>query len=1026
MTTTLNRANLLFREKRYLDAIELYKRIADEQPSLKKIIEFNIKAASQKLKIPVFTDSKSKILNQFDSMATEVNMGRAKVICLPKSRKPVVSVIIPIYGQIEYTLQCLQSIANNTSKIDIEILIVDDCSPDESATILKMVSGLRVIKNTKNQGFIRSCNLGAQNAQGEYLLFLNNDTEVTLDWLDELHRTFLEFPGTGLAGSKLVYPDGRLQEAGGIIWQDGSAWNFGRMQDAKLPVYNYAREVDYCSGASIMVPKNLFNELGGFDEHYLPAYCEDSDLALKIRQKGYRVIYQPLSSVIHYEGITSGTDLNSGVKSYQVDNTKKLYERWKERLNKHQPNGQNVDEAKDRRANKRVLVLDHCTPTPDQDSGSIDAYNQMILFREMDFQVTFIPEDNFLYMPKYTTALQRIGVEVLYAPYVTSVEQHVREHGLRYDLVFIARPVAFERQIDLIRKYCKKAKVIFHTVDLHFLRMEREAELINSDDHRKKANKFKEKELSLIQQADVTTVLSEEELRILSGLLPKGKLKLLPYSRSIPGTTKKFEERKDIIFVGGFQHTPNVDAVKYFVSEVMPLIRNKRLGIKFHVVGSNPPQEIKELASSDIVIHGYVESLSPLLDQMKLSVAPLRYGAGIKGKIGTSMAAGLPVIATPLAAEGMNLSDNHNVYIAKNSEEYLEKIEILYFNKQKWSGLSTESIKFASEAWGPNAGINILKNVLNEVQIEIKKQNYQLKLYSESVEMNEVKLLEPLEIFRSKTDYDIFLGSKKYQLMMNQINEENNKIDNKEFIIDGYCDPCEKDVPFIVDMKWGGREVDNKWIPNWRERLECPYCGMNNRQRLITTLIKQELVGKINQKIYLMEQVTPIFQWVKNNFSSHQVIGSEYLGYEYKSGEVINELRHENIENLSFHDSSIDLIVSNDVFEHVPNPLVAFKECVRVLSIGGVMLSTVPFHRDIYNSITRALLIDNDLNMLLPEIYHGNPISSEGSLVFTDFGWELIDNLIEVGFKNAGVSIFYSKDYAHLGDGLLLVVANKN
>jgi GT2 family glycosyltransferase len=1021
MTTTLNQANFLFRKERYLDAIELYKRVADEQPSLTKIIEFNIKAASQKLKSPVFADSKSKTWNQIESFVSEVYLDKAKNICLPRSQKPVVSVIIPIYGQIEFTLKCLQSIANNTSKINIEILIIDDCSPDESATVLKKVSGLRLIKNTTNQGFIRSCNLGAQNALGEYLLFLNNDTEVTPDWLEELHRTFLEFPGTGLAGSKLIYPDGRLQEAGGIIWQDGSAWNFGRMQDAKLPVYNYAREVDYCSGASIMVPKNLFDELGGFDEHYLPAYCEDSDLALKIRQKGYRVIYQPLSSVIHYEGITSGTDLNSGVKSYQVDNIKKLYERWKERLNKHQPNGQNVDEAKDRRANKRVLVLDHCTPTPDQDSGSIDAYNQMILFREMDFQVTFIPEDNFLYMPKYTTALQRIGVEALYAPYVTSVEQHVREHGFRYDLVFIARPVAFERQINLIRKYCRRAKVIFHTVDLHFLRMEREADLLNSDDQREKAKKFKEKELSLIEQADVTTVLSEEELRILGGLVPKCKLKLLPYSRSIPGTTKKFEERKDIIFVGGFQHTPNVDAVKYFVSEVMPLIRNKRLGIKFHVVGSNPPQEIKELASSDIVIHGFIESLSPLLDQMKLSVAPLRYGAGIKGKIGTSMAAGLPVIATPLAAEGMNLSDNQNILIAKDSEEYAEKIEKLYFNKQKWSSLSTESIKFASEAWGPNAGLNILKNVLNDVEIKIKQQKFILKLYSESTEMSENKLLEPLGEFSSKIEYDIFTGSKKYQLMMNHINNEIKKINKKEFVIDGYCEPCEKEVPFIVDMKWGGREVDNKWIPNWRERLECPFCRMNNRQRLITTLIKQELSNKFNQKIYLMEQVTPIYDWVKNNFNNHQVIGSEYFGFDYIGGEIINNLRHEDIENLSFKNSELDLIVSNDVLEHVPNPHVALKECYRVLNQNGKLIATIPFHRDQEFSISRSKIQEQILIHILSEEYHGNPISDKGSLVFTDFGWDLIDIMRSLGFINANISIYFSEKYKNLGDGLLIL-----
>jgi GT2 family glycosyltransferase/glycosyltransferase involved in cell wall biosynthesis/SAM-dependent methyltransferase len=739
MATTLNRANLLFRQKRYSDAIELYKRVADEQPSLTKIIEFNIKAASQKLKLPISIESKSRTINKIDSVKTELYLDKAKNIRLPKSRKPVVSVIIPIYGQIDYTLKCLQSIADNTPQTDIEILIVDDCSPDESVNILKMVIGLRLIKNNKNHGFIRSCNHGAQNAQGEYLLFLNNDTEVTPDWLDELHRTFLEFPGTGLAGSKLIYPDGRLQEAGGIIWQDGSAWNFGRLQDSKLPLYNYAREVDYCSGASIMVPKSLFNELGGFDEHYLPAYCEDSDLALKIREKGYRIIYQPLSSVIHYEGITSGTDLNSGVKSYQIENTKKLYERWKERLNKHQQNGQNVDDAKDRRANKRVLVLDHSTPTPDQDSGSIDAYNQMILLREMDFQVTFIPEDNFLYMPKYTTALQRIGVEVLYAPYVTSVEQHVRDHGLRYDLVFIARPGAFERQIDLIRKCCRKAKVIFHTVDLHFLRMQREAELLNSDDLRKKAQKFKQKEISLIAKADVTTVLSEEELKIVKKLVPQNKIELLPYARSVRGTTKTFNERKDIVFIGGYQHTPNVDAVKYFINKIMPEIRKELPSVCFHVVGSNPPVAIRNLASTDVIVHGYIEDLSEFLDFMRISVAPLRYGAGIKGKIGTSMAVGLPVVATSLAIEGMGLEPDKNIIVSDDAVIFAKKIISLYKEKKLWDKFSQESISTAEEKWGPKSSYLILKNIMHSLGLDNCKLRYQIKFYDYIYKHNSIQ-----------------------------------------------------------------------------------------------------------------------------------------------------------------------------------------------------------------------------------------------------------------------------------------------
>ena len=652
---------------------------------------------------------------------------------LPRSAKPLVSVIVPVYGKLEFTLQCLRSIAAQPPKVAFEVIVVDDCSPDDTATVLYSVQGLRLVSNPRNIGFIGSCNHGAREATGEYLCFLNNDTEVHPGWLDELVRTFAIFPHTGLAGSKLIYPDGTLQEAGGILWQDGSAWNFGRGQSPDLPGFNYAREVDYCSGASIMVPTSLFTELGGFDEHYMPAYCEDSDLALKIRSRGYRVIYQPMSVVVHHEGITSGTDTGHGTKAYQVTNGAKLFERWKHRLATHQPNGVNPDNAKDRRMKHRVLVLEHCTPTPDQDAGSVSVFNMLLLLREMDFQVTFIAEDNFLYMPDYTVMLQRAGIEVLYAPYIRSVAQHLQEAGGRYDLVYLFRPVVVERNIDTVRSLCPQAKVLFYTHDIHHIRMEREAKLTANAEKALEAGKMKAREFKAIKAVDATIVVSTAEMDILQPQLPGQHLQILPLLLDIPGTERPWEARHGIVFVGGYQHVPNVDAVQYFVNEVMPLLRQRLPGVRFHAVGSKPPEAITALAAPDVVIEGFVEDLKPLLDSMRLSVAPLRYGAGVKGKVGTALANGLPSVVTPIAAEGMSIVDGEQVLIAETPREIVDAVVRLYGDSTLWAHLSKQGIEFADRAWGPTAAFQTFGGIVASLGFSIPSPPFPLSMYSANV-----------------------------------------------------------------------------------------------------------------------------------------------------------------------------------------------------------------------------------------------------------------------------------------------------
>lgn len=584
--------------------------------------------------------------------------GKPDEIEIPSSDNPLVSVIIPIYGKVDYTLRCLASIALNPPAAAFEVVIVDDCSPDNSLQLLSRVRGLRLIRNHENSGFIISCNSGASEAKGQYLHFLNNDTEVTAGWLDELLRIFEEVPHAGLVGSKLVYPDGYLQEAGGIIWQDGSAWNWGHRQDPAHYAYNYVRDTDYISGASIMVPTDLFKRLGMFNTLYTPAYYEDTDLAMAVRQAGMRVVYQPYSRVLHFEGVSSGTDVTQGTKRFQEINRVKFMDRWANELSDLTPNAFKPFLSCDRKRNRHILVVDACTPTPDQDSGSLDMINLIKIMIEQNWRVHFVPFSNFIHFGQYTDTLQRLGVECVYAPYHQSLESYLNERGDMFDVCLLARTDVASRVLPTVKKFCPSARTIFYTVDLHFLREKREAELQNDPEKLKKAKKTEHTELGLMDKVDNTVVLSEVERDLLLGL-GKTNLTVIPLIREVgvPVTTC-ITERNGAVFVGGFQHLPNVDAVEWLTESIWPEVRKileKRSLplIPLYIVGSNMPKQFAELNSEDIIPVGFVSDLTEIFERVRISVAPLRYGAGLKGKVASSLLYGIPVVGTTMAYEGM-------------------------------------------------------------------------------------------------------------------------------------------------------------------------------------------------------------------------------------------------------------------------------------------------------------------------------------------------------------------------------------
>jgi GT2 family glycosyltransferase len=246
--------------------------------------------------------------------------------------QPLISIIIPVYNNIKYTLECLLSVKKLTGSQQYEIIVVDDGSTDNTPDVLGKIQGLRYIRNEKNLGFLRTCNRGAKEARGRYLVFLNNDVQVSQGWLEALLRTFKVIPDVGAVGPKVVYPNGRLQEAGARINQDCTTQLIGVGDDPDRPRYNYIREVDYCSGVCLMIETEKFHAMGGFDENLAPAYSEDVDLCFRLREAGFRIIYNPDAVIVHHLSITSDNFDKSYKLKYVTRNQQKIAEKWQEEI----------------------------------------------------------------------------------------------------------------------------------------------------------------------------------------------------------------------------------------------------------------------------------------------------------------------------------------------------------------------------------------------------------------------------------------------------------------------------------------------------------------------------------------------------------------------------------------------------------------------------------------------------------------------------------------------------------------------
>ena len=629
-------------------------------------------------------------------------------------KSPLVSIIIPVYKDSFYTALCLKSIQEAKTKIPYEVIVVDDSPHNEKIQELDLVKNIKLISNKKNIGYLNSCNDGAKKSKAKFLCMLNNDTYVFNDWLDNLHDTFKIFPSAGIVGSLLLNKDFTIQECGSFIFKSGYGYNYGKSFLINSFQTNFTRKVSYCSAASILIDSKLFKSVKGFSKEYYPAYYEDVDLAYKLLKFNKFTYCNPLSKVVHFGSISMGQGDSPVKTKLMIKNKKTFLSKWKD----HLPNSFYAIEQLYNK-NKSVIFFEEHLISPKSDAGSLSIFNFAKLFQSLGYEVIFC----FKHLDRIS---KDFNLLLLHGFQVMSVgtdfdsfknfKHFLNSNYIKPEILYIARPEFFSLHIDILKKQYPNALVFYDTVDLHYLRMQRENLVLKKEIYSKRSiNRLKKIELSNMHKSDISVIRSKYEINHLKQEEKIIEKKLLNLSLlfSEPNKIVSFKKSEGMVFVGNFNHTPNIDALNYFFDEIITKFNEKLMSINIYIIGKNGKYIFKDKIKhvhNKVTFIDFVDDINSFLINRRLNLAPLRYGAGIKGKIAQAFVIGLPTISTNIGFEGMDENVVGDLK-ADKPNDFAKKIENFYFGESSWTKVQNNIVRY-SKIWTIDPCSKLLKNKL--------------------------------------------------------------------------------------------------------------------------------------------------------------------------------------------------------------------------------------------------------------------------------------------------------------------------
>jgi GT2 family glycosyltransferase/glycosyltransferase involved in cell wall biosynthesis len=607
---------------------------------------------------------------------------------LPHSSQPVLSIILVLFNRAELTLACLRSIAENQNQ-DIEVVIVDNASSDQTPQLLERLRGAHIITNSANLHFLTGANQAAHTCRGENLVFLNNDAQLLPGALPAALKTLRSSPDIGAVGGKIILLDGKLQEAGSIVWRDGSCTGYGRGDAPFAPMYNFRRDVDYCSGAFLLTPRRVWEQFGGFDNAFEPAYYEETDYCLRLWEHGLRVVYEPGAAIVHYEFASAKSTAHA--TSLQARNQSIFASRHAVALERQETRGvEELLRARSRNTEHRILFIDDRVPHFWLGSGFPRANTMHRTLQKLGYFITLYPtagihetwDQAYSDFPAEIEVMMDMGRELL--------EPFLRVRRGYYTTIIISRP----HNMNWMASYLKAHPDWFENVnviyDAEAVFTEREIGLRqlagNPMTEGEVATQLKS-EIRLAALADSVLTVSEKDRNtfLKHGIKHAEVLGhcLEPAAADVP-----FEGREGILFVGAVHvdASPNGDSLVWFLSEIYPRIREKLGDIPVTIAGVNQSEKIREMAIPPVLILGHVAFIEELYDSAKLFIAPTRYAAGIPHKIHDAAAHGLPVVSTPLLAEQLKWTDRE-LAIAGDAETFASQCVDVYTNASRWMSL---------------------------------------------------------------------------------------------------------------------------------------------------------------------------------------------------------------------------------------------------------------------------------------------------------------------------------------------------